>query len=105
MFIRSGYSAHTRSSATEDHHLAARIVRGLGHVLMPPRSEPGGGALALEILDRELVEVDQVLLDRPLARQGHCLAPALEHEPARVGAHRDRLARVHDPVLLTQVWQ
>ena len=35
MFMRSGYSAHTRSSGTQHHHLAARVLLGLRDVLAP----------------------------------------------------------------------
>src|ERR1700729_2459910 len=100
MFIRSGYSAHTRSSATEDHHLAARVVVRLVHAVTAGRREPGGGALALEILDRDLVQADEVLRDGSFPRPRNRLAPALEHEPAVIGAHRDRLARVNHPLAL-----
>src|SRR5438445_6463087 len=98
MFIRSGYSAHTRSSGTEDHHLAPRVVLGRRHPSAPAAGESRRLPLALETPNGQAVEADDVVLDAPLAGRVHRLAPALQHEPGPVGADRDRLARVDDPV-------
>src|ERR1700760_4653658 len=103
MFMRSGYSAHTRSSGTQDHYLAPRVVLGRRHAPARPRREAQGGRLALESTCRQAVQKDDVVLDGPLAGGVDRLAPALEHEPGALGAHRRRLARVDDPVLLADV--
>src|SRR5438874_210279 len=105
MFIRSGYSAHTRSSGTEDHHLAARVVIGGRNTSAPGRGEAGRGSLALEPASSQAVQADDVVLDDPLARRGDRLAPALEHEPGAVGPHGGGLARVDEAVLLAHVGQ
>src|SRR5580704_7001481 len=98
MFIRSGYSAHTRSSGMEDHHLAADVVRRLAHPASLHAGESGGPALALEAPCGEPIEANQVAFDGSLARHRDRLAQALEHEAVGIGADRDRSARVHDAV-------
>ena len=54
MFIRSGYSAHTRSrrSGTEHHHRAADVVARLGDCVATGARQPDGDRLALELSGR-----------------------------------------------------
>src|ERR1700727_2645625 len=98
MFMRSGYSAHTRSvrgaSGTEHHHGAPDVVLGGGDLQPASRPQAGGLALALQDVGVHAVEVDEVLLGAQLTVGGNRLAAALEHEVIAVGAHRHRPAAV-----------
>src|SRR5690348_7235557 len=103
MFMRSGYSAQTRSSGTQHHHLAARIVLGGRHVRPPAPLEAERNPLALEPSHGQPVKADDVLLDGHVTLEAHDLATSLEHEAAPVRADRRRLARINDPVDLAHV--
>src|SRR5947209_5300248 len=92
MFIRSGYRAHTRSSATERHHHAA-------HVIVGGRDDPGGpglqpvpGPFGLQRAGADPVERDAVKRGAVLALARVHRAPALEHELAPVAANGHRMA-------------
>src|SRR5947209_3689285 len=89
MFIRSGYSAQTRSvlgaspprSRTKHHHVALQILvggldaaRGSG---VPTRRDP----LALELLDAHEVELDHV----PLAAGRSRVGPQAEQSGGALG--------------------
>src|ERR1700729_1587406 len=103
MFIRSGYSAQTRSrrSGTEHHHLGADVFLGRRNLRQSARRQPGRSGLALELLDAETIEMDPINLRRHLARGRHDLALAFELEPFALGADRGRAARVNDAADLT----
>src|ERR1700749_90261 len=101
MFIRSGYSAQTRSTGgtgTQQHHLAADVVVGRSDGRPPAATQSDALRLGLELVTGQAVEPDHVLLDRSRARRADPLAPALEHKPFAVGAHGRRQAPVHDAV-------
>src|SRR4051812_3069352 len=109
MFIRSGYSAQTRSvrpaSGTQHHHRRADVVVGLGDRARGLDAQPGIGALGLERRGLEAVEADDVLLDGPPARGVDGLADATDHGAVRLLADADRAAGVDDAVDLADVGQ
>src|ERR1700729_486427 len=109
MFMRSGYSAQTRSvggaSGTEHHHRAPDVVLG-GRDLHPAGGPQAGGlALGLQDVGGDVVEVDEVLLGAQLTVGGDRLAAALEHEAVAVWPHGHWPAAVDDAVVLGHVGQ
>src|SRR5271167_2021747 len=89
MFIRSGYSAHTRSarsrgsaavvrSCTKHHHRAARVLLGAGHLAAWLGAQTNLHRLALEALNADAVELDHAALwivagsDQALAFDQNC---------------------------------
>src|SRR5437660_5536614 len=95
MFMRSGYSAHTRSSGTENHHRAAHVIVGGIDEPAPGHPQPHTPRLVLEPMRAEAIQTDAVLLHGALAVGHHPFAPALEHESLLVSANCGRLAEVH----------
>src|SRR5689334_3051394 len=99
MFIRSGYSAQTRSvSGTQDHYFAADVVVGRGHRASLIGSQSSGCGLALELGGDEAVEMDHVVFNCVSAFGRDRLAPALEQKAVVDRPHCGRLARVDDAV-------
>src|SRR3712207_2554532 len=96
MFMTSGYSAQTRSSATEHHHLAADVLRRGGDRGARKDLEAGLAALVLERGRVEAVEPDDVLADLVAPVDADALAQALEDERAVLDAHGGGPAGVHD---------
>src|SRR5947209_11348565 len=107
MFMRSGYRAHTRKvgcgSGTEEHHLAARVLRRLRHDVASGRAQAKRLRLALELVAGQPVEPDPVVLDRVAALGVDNLPAAFEHESIGSGSHRGWAARVDDTVDLADV--
>src|SRR3954451_20798161 len=104
MFMRSGYSAQTRSSrSTEHHHTGADMLRG--PIAMPGRlaRKAGAGALGLERRCVDAVELDHVAagVERPVGGDG--LADALDRHAVPAVADGHRLGRVQPPVVLAHV--
>src|SRR5437879_18512 len=75
MFIRSGYSAHTRStrgergegvSRTQHHHRAARVLVGSRNLARGLHAQAGGGALALQLARAEALQSDHIAFGSPL---------------------------------------
>src|ERR1700733_13865281 len=99
MFIRSGYSAHTRSvsSGMERHH-HTRDVLVSGRDLHPSRRlKPSIRALAFQRLGRDAVKRHLVELDGQLTADADRLAPSLQHEALFAPADRGRATAVDDP--------
>src|SRR5436190_18993650 len=105
MFIRSGYSAQTRSwgSATEHHHHAADMIEGRVDHGPADRLQPSGSRLALKSGRTEAIEPDPVDLDGQAAGGSNDFTVALEHIPIVLGPHRGRSARVDHAVGLAHV--
>src|ERR1700759_1520530 len=107
MFMRSGYSAHTRSvrsgSGTKHHHRAPDVLLGGGDLHPAGRAQARGLALALEQVWIHAVEADEVALDAQLTVGGHGLASALKGEGVAFSAHGDRPAAVDDAVALGDI--
>src|SRR6185437_16792268 len=115
MFIRSGYSAHTRSSraisGTEHHHAAGDVLVGGRQDARRLLPQARLGALAAEHRDGHEVELDQVALRLPGGVPGALERPgrsrlvlaedpplAFDHDaPARLG-HAERAAEVERAV-------
>src|SRR5271165_307903 len=110
MFMRSGYSAQTRSgpgaewvgvsSGTEHHHRAAHVLLGGGHLASGERLKVGRHSLPLELPSAYAVELDDLA---PRARRA-LRAPAVGDHPvltldengALEHAHAGRTAHVED---------
>src|SRR5437764_5848698 len=106
MFIRSAYSAHTRSaSGTEHHHHTADMVRGRRDRGSADRFQPGLRSLAFELVRRQRVDPDQVLFDGPPSVALDRLPAAFEHEAGSVLADRGGLARIDDSLELADIRQ
>src|SRR3954467_13442768 len=108
MFMRSGYSAHTRSvrplvSATQHHHRRADVLVRLGNPAGAVDAEPGRGALVLERRRLEVVEADEVLRDCALAGGVDGLADPAGHGPLQRIVHGHRAAGVDDTFDLAEV--
>src|SRR6266566_2319450 len=94
MFIRSGYSAHTRSAAplaTEDHYLRADVLGRLGDLAHVFGLEPVRGALRGQPRRRDGREVDGVVGRLALAGGRDQLAHALDPYAVVLEPHRHRL--------------
>src|ERR1700721_931604 len=100
MFIRSGYSAQTRSvgSGTERHHHARAVVVGRRNLRPARGPQPGIGPLTLHRLGGDAVETHFVELNGQLAAGTDRFAPSLEHEAAVALTDRGRATAVDDPV-------
>src|SRR5579863_3742975 len=108
MFIRSGYSAQTRSvrgSGTEDHHLAADMLLGRRDAANRVGAEAGPLAGLLQTLNAEDVERDAIGARGAGALRVDGFAPALEHERVAVARDCGRLAEIGPAVLLGDVRQ
>src|SRR5579884_301796 len=105
MFIRSGYSAHTRSSGTEDHHPARDVVDGRLDLPHAERSQARFPRLAFELGRRQAVELDAIVADLAPTVLVDDFAAALEDEMAGLEPHRGRLAAEQGPLELEQVRQ
>src|SRR3954451_3032466 len=108
MFMRSGYSAHTRSvrplvSATQHHHRRADVLVRLGNRAGAVDAEPGRGALVLERRRLEVVEADEVLRDGALAGGVDGLADPADHGPLRLIVDGRGSAEIDDAVALAEV--
>src|SRR3954465_2536289 len=130
MFIRSGYSAHTRSvaaraphpercaprSGTQHHDRAADVVLGRRQRDGGERAQSGRRALTPQGVLRDAIELDDTALARERAiriwRAGALVALAWEDAslaldddaaPARAHAHRD--AHAQQPVRPRGLWR
>src|SRR3954469_14457878 len=110
MFMRSGYSAQTRSvrpsrgpSATQHHHGGPDVGLGLGDRARALDPEARRLALGLERRGVEVVEADAILLDGEVAGRVDRLAQAADPRAFGFLVHGDRPARVDDPVDLADV--
>src|SRR3954464_4271194 len=105
MFMRSGYSAHTRRvrSATEHRHRRADVVQRLGDAPRRLGPQAEGGGLGGQLVDVDAVELDDVVGDRagPVARDD--LAHALDGGAVAQVAYGDRAAGVDGAADLAQV--
>src|SRR5919201_4771311 len=104
MFIRSGYSAQTRSvrSATEHHHRRADIVDGRLQATRGLGAQAEGGGLRCQGRGVEPVELDYVVGHRARAVARDDLADTLDRRAVAEVAHRDRAACVYAPADLAQ---
>src|SRR5664279_2820897 len=105
MFIRSGYSAHTRrvrapsvapfASDTEHHHDAADVLVGCRHLAPPQRVKADLAPLALQLTRAHAIQLDQVSfaldigLAQPLRRTAGRVRAIVDH-PALAFDH-DRM--------------
>src|SRR5919108_4225294 len=107
MFIRSGYSAQTRSvrSATEHHYRRADVVDGRLQATRGLGAQAEGRGLRGQGRGVEPVELDDVVGHRPRAVAGDDLADALDRRAVAEVAHSDRAACVYDPADLAEVGQ
>src|SRR3954452_9979510 len=106
MFMRSGYSAQTRSSGgTQHHHLRADVLWGWLDVAGRLDRKAGVGALGLERRRVDAVELDDVAagVEGPVGRDD--LADAFDRHAVTAVAHGDRLGRVQPAVVLAHIRQ
>src|SRR5215218_3722873 len=108
MFIRSGYSAQTRSTepvpaddevvevvlATEHHHRGADVLERRRDLERWLRAQSVRLRLRREPLGAQRAELDHVVLARPGAVRGDDLPDPLDPHRARALAHRDGLGEV-----------
>src|SRR3954449_8292666 len=102
MFIRSGYSAQTRrtASATQPHPSRAEVGLGLLDEARRLGPEARGAALDLEVTSAQRGQRDRVVLARrgAVGRGQH--PHALEHDAVAAVADRDRERAVAPAVAL-----
>src|ERR1022692_3681911 len=107
MFIRSGYSAQTRSEApvsdTEQHHRATDVVPARRDARPTRLTHSHRSCLSLQLRRVEAIELDHVVLHRAPPVGGHGLPTTLQRETVTLGADRRRVARIHDAVELADV--
>src|SRR3954470_8474647 len=105
MFIRSGYSAHTRSvrSATEDHHRRADVDVGGRDAPHRARLEAQRLGLRLELLGVQAIETDDVVALRARAAGPVDLAQAVDGGAVALVDHGQRARRVAHAIDLAQV--
>src|SRR5579884_3275589 len=99
MFIRSGYSAHTRSvtawSGIQQHHHAADVVGGGGDVHSSAWAQAGSLALLLQPLGADHVQGHALALHQASPTRGQTLSPTLNHHGASLQSDGGGLAAVH----------
>src|SRR5579859_5919392 len=107
MFIRSGYSAQTRSwcSGTKHHHSTPDVVDGRRDLFPPGRTQSTGPRFALDLPGVHLIEPDPIELARHRAVGAHNLTLALEDEAIAVSSNRRRAARIEHSIELANVRQ
>src|SRR5215216_5458947 len=105
MFMRSGYSAHTRRarSATHHHHGGAEMGVRLGDPGPRLGAEAGRGALRLELGGRERGQLYRVLGRAGAAVRGDRLADPLQHDDVAAGPDGDWEGEVAPAVALPDV--
>src|SRR3954447_26808438 len=94
MFMSSGYSAQTRSSATEHRHARSDMFRGGADCPRRLRREPGSAALGVDAQVVDAVEMDEVRARGAVSVAVERRTDALDREARALVANGDRLAGV-----------